>query len=93
MTNLRMHICTTGIFAALVLAVQTQAQQPRYKLIDLGTFGGPNSFTNGRTSRFSAITESTPVKQKHPPPIRSPRSARTRIALFSTHRSFEMASS
>jgi probable HAF family extracellular repeat protein len=37
--------CFTAItlFAALALPVQLAAQQPRYKLIDLGTLGGPIS--------------------------------------------------
>ncbi len=38
--------CITAItlFAVLALPVQLAAQQPRYKLIDLGTLGGPDSF-------------------------------------------------
>jgi probable HAF family extracellular repeat protein len=35
------------LFAVLVLPVRLAAQQPRYKLIDLGTLGGPNSFLSG----------------------------------------------
>jgi probable HAF family extracellular repeat protein len=34
---------------ALTLPLQVLAQKPRYKLVDLGTFGGPNSFANGPT--------------------------------------------
>ena len=53
--NLRMFsVCITAmaVFAALAMAVQLAAQQqnashPRYKLIDLGTLGGPNSFLSG----------------------------------------------
>jgi len=40
-------ITTIAGFVALALPVQLAAQQQRYKLIDLGTFGGPNSFVNG----------------------------------------------
>jgi probable HAF family extracellular repeat protein len=35
--------------AALALPRQLAAQHPRYKLVDVGTFGGPNSFVNGPT--------------------------------------------
>ena len=45
----RTLICITAIslFAALANPVQLAAQHTRYKLIDLGTLGGPNSATNG----------------------------------------------
>ena len=36
-----------GLITAIVMSVPVAAQQTRYKLIDLGTFGGPNSFVNG----------------------------------------------
>jgi len=38
---------TMTLFAVLAIPLQLAAQQTRYKLIDLGTFGGPNSATNG----------------------------------------------
>ncbi len=38
---------TTSLFTALALPLSMAAQHTRYKLIDLGTFGGPNSFING----------------------------------------------
>lgn len=50
-----MYFPAIALLVALVLPVQFGAQNqqqqqkehPRYKLIDLGTFGGPNSFVNG----------------------------------------------
>jgi probable HAF family extracellular repeat protein len=40
--------CVAGItlFAALALPVELAAQHTRYKLVDLGTFGGPNAVQN-----------------------------------------------
>lgn len=38
---------SVGIIAVIVMSGPAAAQQTRYKLIDLGTFGGPNSFVNG----------------------------------------------
>lgn len=34
------------LLAVMLLPVQMAAQQPRYKLVDLGTLGGPNSFNS-----------------------------------------------
>ena len=42
-------MCVTAmtLFAAMALPVPLAAQRGRYKLIDLGTLGGPNSQVNG----------------------------------------------
>ena len=39
-----MRIVAITLFAALAIPVQSVAQHTRYKLIDLGTLGGPNNF-------------------------------------------------
>jgi probable HAF family extracellular repeat protein len=42
-----MSFIPIAALVVLTLPVQVFAQKPRYKLIDLGTFGGPNSFFAG----------------------------------------------
>jgi len=37
-------IFALALFAALAIPSQLSAQQPRYKLVDVGTLGGPNSY-------------------------------------------------
>jgi probable HAF family extracellular repeat protein len=37
------HAIAVGLFGALILPVQLAGQHPRYKIVDLGTFGGPIS--------------------------------------------------
>jgi probable HAF family extracellular repeat protein len=47
-----------GLLMSLVLAVQSPAQQqPRYKLIDLGTFGGPQSYVNIPNNYAPVLTD------------------------------------
>ncbi|MGA2455983.1 MAG: hypothetical protein ABSF85_00205 [Terriglobales bacterium] len=46
--NLAMYVTTLTLLGVFTVPVQLAAQKlPRYKLIDLGTFGGPNSFVDG----------------------------------------------
>jgi probable HAF family extracellular repeat protein len=42
-----MFVIVAALSIALVLPVQLAAQHTRYKLVDLGTLGGPNSQVNG----------------------------------------------
>ena len=44
--NLSPYIRVLGLIAAFVIPSHMLAQQPRYELIDLGTFGGPHAFLN-----------------------------------------------
>ena len=46
-----MCIIAVSLFAALANPVQLAAQHPRYRFIDLGTLGGPSSFTYGGTAQ------------------------------------------
>jgi len=65
-------ITAITLFAAVAFPVQLAAQLPRYKLIDLGTLGGPNSYQDapGQTvnNRGEAITfADTPIPDPFAP--------------------------
>jgi probable HAF family extracellular repeat protein len=49
--------CITAIvlFAALATPVRLSAQRTRYKLIDVGTFGGPMSYVNAEFNSFPSL--------------------------------------
>ena len=57
--SLRISIVALSLIAATAINIQSSAQnvgavttkQPRYNLVDLGTFGGPQSWTFGESSR------------------------------------------
>jgi probable HAF family extracellular repeat protein len=49
--NILAHATTISLFA-LLATVQLFAQQPRYKLVDLGTFGGSQSYVNFGSGLF-----------------------------------------
>jgi probable HAF family extracellular repeat protein len=50
-----LSVCIT-LFAALATPTFMSAQQPRYKLIDMGTFGGPQSFLNDGNQGNNAVS-------------------------------------
>ena len=64
-----------SLLATLTIAVPVSAQQPHYELIDIGTLGGPNSYTsvNGEGNQIlndSGIVSSmadTPASDPHAP--------------------------
>ena len=54
--NLCHWIAATLLFAALALPSSLSAQQPRYRLIDLGTLGGPQSYLNDGMSATTSVS-------------------------------------
>ena len=52
--SLSLYINILSLTAALTIPAQMSSQQPRYRLIDMGTFGGPNSFLNGENEGNNA---------------------------------------
>ena len=44
--NLSAYVMATALFVAFTNPLQLVAQQPRYKLLDMGTLGGPQSHVN-----------------------------------------------
>ena len=70
-------ITAIGLFTLLAISVQLVAQDtakqnhhhkfPHYQLIDVGTFGGPNTnfFTNGQAARKSSTIEEQSRERQH----------------------------
>jgi probable HAF family extracellular repeat protein len=55
MKNLSLYIKTLGLIAAFAIPSHMSAQQPHYKLIDMGTFGGPHAFINTGNNGNNAV--------------------------------------
>ena len=56
--NLTMSIAALALFAALAVPLQLNAQHTRYKLIDIGTLGGPSSYKSVNAPGYQIINDS-----------------------------------
>jgi probable HAF family extracellular repeat protein len=54
--NLAASAIAVTLLVALAIPVQLVAQQPRYKLVDMGTLGGPQSYLNNGNDGNNAFT-------------------------------------
>ena len=57
-TNLMTSISAIALLAAMVLPSQLAAQHTRYKLVDLGTLGGPHSYGSVNGDGFALLNDS-----------------------------------
>jgi probable HAF family extracellular repeat protein len=55
MKKSNLSACVTATTMFVALAIPLSAQQPHYKLIDLGTFGGPASYVSGDGNGTSLV--------------------------------------
>ena len=55
-TNRSAYIGAIALFAVLNIVSEALAQQPHYKLIDVGTFGGPQSYLNNGNDGNNSAT-------------------------------------
>jgi probable HAF family extracellular repeat protein len=54
--NLSAYVTTMALFAAFTIPLQLSAQQPRYKLIDMGALGGLQSYLNNENGGNNSAT-------------------------------------
>jgi probable HAF family extracellular repeat protein len=56
--EMRTRIATMLLIASLIAAVPLAAQQPRFRLVDLGTLGGPHSYGSINGTGFRLLNDS-----------------------------------